>query len=175
MEAPLSWTTDTINVCIPNECLYPILDSIIAKVNVCPATSKMRNSFRLTLSNVDTIYDDKHDIDSIWTLFAIYNIPGKYFNHKWYTEGVFYYHDVAFYSNDKSNDLFLTPTDSTVVITCIDPEKYPTELIMEARPYMIWDYSYVNGTIICDSYGQCKETGDDGAFYYIIDEDKGYD
>jgi hypothetical protein len=175
MELPsLSWTTDTIDVCTPNECLYPVLDSIIAKVNACPAASKMREDYRFMIYIVDTIYNDAHAVDSICMAFVINNIPGKYFNHKWYTKSLFYYNGVTFYSTGRSHVALLRPTGTTAVITCIDPEKIPTVLKMDGSPYMIWSYSYINGTIICNSYGECGEARNEGTYYLII-EDKDND
>lgn len=154
---PKDYITKELTLYEPEESLYPILDSIIKKVEVCPEYQNRMEKvfFFFNISNGNTSGPkDEWDNPLVGISVNYYLFRLSDFRS---TQGVFYYKGYDFFVDDMFVEILLRKMDKTVSITCVAPEKYKFDILYRGDTDMYWIYRYQHGTLVNVQHGYCPE------------------
>lgn len=138
-----------------NECLYPILDSIIMKTEICPIYQGLKDRIGFYFNIYKRYIPGTTEFSPYPNLLVNVIYAPKFENHAKWTDAVFNYKGYDFYFFGIFISDFLEKTNEFVTIRCIDPDKYQMDYLAREYEDMYWGYEYRNDSIINTVYGLC--------------------
>lgn len=150
------YITKDLEIYKVNKRLYPILDSIIVKAEMCPMYEKLKDKIAFSIDlfarSPMIANTSPHPNFMISVVYA-----PKFANHGLWTEAVSYYKGYDFYLKGKFIDSLMVRTGRVVSMRCIDPQKYQFDWHFRGDKDMYWWYEYRNDSILNTSYGVCLD------------------